>query len=120
MFIYMCKDISCPLSLEKTEWASQQVVFLGVLLDVRNYKLVIAVDKRDRALLEIHTAIAKRKLTFKQIQQMTGLLNFLNRALVPSRAFTRCIYSKISGLKMQKTQKGCLNIITILVLMQSF
>ena len=99
---------SCPLSLEKTEWASQQVLFLGVLLDVRNYMLVIPVDKRDRVLLQICTTIAKRKLTIKQIQQMTGLLNFLNRALVPGRAFTRCMYSKISGLKNAENTKRVL------------
>ena len=32
-FLEVCENIGCPVALEKTEWASLQVVFLEILLD---------------------------------------------------------------------------------------
>ena len=32
----------------------------------------------------------------KQVQSLTGFLNFLNRAIMPGRAFTRRMYAKLS------------------------
>ena len=32
-FVILCSKIGCPLSKEKTEWATQQMTFLGILLD---------------------------------------------------------------------------------------
>ena len=39
----------------------------------------------------------KKKATIKQLQILTGYLNFLSKAIFPGRAFTRRIYSKYSG-----------------------
>ena len=36
-----------------------------------------------------------RKATIKQIQVLTGSLNFLTRAIVPGRVFTRGMYTKL-------------------------
>ena len=33
IFLKVCKEINCPVSLEKTEWALELMVFLGILLD---------------------------------------------------------------------------------------
>ena len=32
-FILLCKEINCPISLEKTECMSPLIIFLGILLD---------------------------------------------------------------------------------------
>ena len=37
----------------------------------------------------------KKKVTIKQVQCLTGLLNFLNKCIVPGRAFTHRMYSKL-------------------------
>ena len=100
-FIQLCEYIGCPISYEKTEWASQYVIFLGILLDVRNFLLCIPEDKKLKAIGLVRYTITKRKLTVKQIQKLTGTLNFLNRAMVPGRAFTRRMYSKL-----EKFQEG--------------
>ena len=34
-----------------------------------------------------------KKLTIKKLQQICGLLNFLSRAIVPGRTFTRRLYT---------------------------
>ena len=34
-FLDLCKDIGIPVALEKTEWGTMVIVFLGILLDGR-------------------------------------------------------------------------------------
>ena len=34
---FLCNMINFPVALEKTEWASEMIVFLGVLLDGINF-----------------------------------------------------------------------------------
>ena len=43
--------------------------------------------------------IARRKIKVKDIQKLTGTLNFLNRALIPGRTFTRRMYAKLTEVK---------------------
>ena len=85
-------------TLEKTEWGSTWVIFLGVLLDGEKYIIAIPEDKRIRALNSLEELVNKKKATVKQIQSLAGLLNFLNRAIVPGHAFTRRMYAKFTGL----------------------
>ena len=56
--------------------------------------LSIPPDKRDRALALVSYFVNKKKATVKQLQVLTGYLNFLNRAIFPRRAFTRRMYMK--------------------------
>ena len=98
-FIELCHEINCPLSAEKTEWASKKLIFLGILLDGENSVLAIPTAKRDQALSLIRNTIAKRKIKIKNIQKLTGTLNFLNRAMITGRAFMRRMYSKLTDLK---------------------
>lgn len=39
-----------------------------------------------------------KKVTVRKLQQLTGLLNFIGRAVVPGRAFTRRLYAKMGTL----------------------
>ena len=94
-FIELCNLIGCPLSLDKTEWAATNMIFLGLLLNGRTYSLSIPFDKKERARQMINFAMDKKKVTIRFIQRLTGTLNFLNRAIVPGRTFTRCMYDKI-------------------------
>ena len=94
-FLRLCKTIGCPVSLEKTEMASEITVFLGVLLDGKNKLLVIPDDKRNKATSYLTWVLQKKKVTIKFVQQLTGILNFLNKVIVPGRAFTREMYEKL-------------------------
>ena len=102
MFIEMCKKLGVPISVEKTEWSTQLIVFLGVLLDGCFQLLSVPEDKRIRALHMLKACIDKKKATVKDLQSLAGLLNFLNRAIVPGRAFTCHMYAKCSGFYEQK------------------
>ena len=98
-FLEICKLINCPIADDKTEWASTQVVFLGVLLDGRFAILIIPEEKRLKAENAVQCVVGKRKVTIKQIQCLTGLLNFLNKCIVPGRVFTRRMYAKLKITK---------------------
>ena len=94
-FLIISKMVGCPISMEKTEWGTPILTFLGLLLNVKSLTLAIPLEKRNKAHEMVSRAIQKKKLTIKEIQKMTGLLNFLNRAIVPGRAFTQAMYAKL-------------------------
>ena len=81
--------------MEKTVWATQQIVFLGMLLDGNKFLLSIPLEKSRKALELLEYVILKRKVTIKQIQSLAGLLNFLNKAVIPGRTFTRSLYDNL-------------------------
>ena len=101
-FLLICKQVGCPTSLEKTEGPSQLMNFLGMLLDGKNFMVAVPIEKRIKAMNLIDYVLDNKKVTIKFIQRLTGTLNFLNKAIVPGRTFTRAMYN---GLKL-KDSKG--------------
>ena len=97
-FLELCQEVGFPISLHKTQWAALKMVFLGILLDGRCLTLSIPLEKRNYAQKLIDKFIHKRKATVKELQQLCGYLNFLNRAVFPGRAFTRRMYSKYAEI----------------------
>ena len=97
IFLDVCGQINFPVATEKTVWASPMIIFLGMLLDGRTHTLSILIQRRDKVLELVKIYKDKRKATIKGLQQLAGHLNFINRAVVPGRAFTRRMYSKFSG-----------------------
>ena len=57
--------------------------------------------KKEKAVTLLTVMVNKRKTTVKNIQRLTGYLNFLNRVIVPGRVFTRRMYTKFSAKKKQ-------------------
>ena len=109
IFLNICEQIrkeerysSKFVSLEKTQWASTQIIFLGMLLNGKTYTLSISLERRETILKLVKKFKDKRKLTVKELQQLAGHLNFINRAIVPGRAFTRRMYAKFSGNNILK------------------
>lgn len=98
-FLDICAQINFPVSLEKTEWATQEIVFLGLLINTIQCFIAIPLDKRDKALALLDQTIRTKSMKVVALQQLTGVLNFLAKAIVPGRAFTRRMYSKYAGLK---------------------
>ena len=74
------------------------MIFLGILLDGNTLTLVVPQEKKCHALNLLRNFIGARKAIVKQLQSLAGLLNFLNRAITPGRAFTRRMYAKFSGI----------------------
>ena len=108
IFMDICKIIGVPISAEKTVWSTAVLVFLGVLLNGSTFKLSIPEEKQIKAINALQRILSKQKVTVQELQQLTGLLNFLNRAIFTGRAFTRRMYAKFSGIiKIRKSGTGC-------------
>ena len=57
--------------------------------------MILAIpEEKNKAIYALKKMINKRKATVKELQSLCGYLNFLNKAILPGRAFTRHMYSK--------------------------
>ena len=99
IFLLICKKINFPVNLDKTYWASTQITFLGFLIDTVAQLVSIPKEKVTRAINMISGILSKKskKMTLLQLQKVCGFLNFLGRAIVPGRAFTRRLYAHQNG-----------------------
>ena len=98
-FLSIHELLGIPISLEKTEWPDSLMTFLGILLDGRQRILAIPEEKRIKALNTLQNLVGHKKGTVKELQSLAGLFNFLNKAIMPGRAFTRRVYSILNLLK---------------------
>ena len=105
-FLEICEKVNFPVSMEKTFWATTKISFLGLLLDTTKQLVCVPIEKIQKARNMINMALSKKnsKITLHQLQQITGFLNFLTKAVVPGRAFTRRLYCVEEGA-LQKNMK---------------
>ena len=96
-FLAVCKEVSLPVSTDKTEWSSPLMIFFRNLLDGTNMVISIPLEKQQKAVNLLNTFEGKKKATVKQLQVLTGYLNFLSLANFAGHAFTRRIYAKYSN-----------------------
>ena len=102
-FLDICHEIGFPVALDKTYWASERLVFLGLLIDTQRQLVMIPLEKITKAveLIEKFLNRKKKSIMIREVQQITGLLNFFGRCIMPGRAFTRRLYSLIDS-KLQQ------------------
>ena len=101
VFKHLCNELGVPLSKDKLIPATTQIVFLGILLDGILHILAIPLEKRNKAIQLIQSFLDKKKAMVRDIQGLVGLLNFLNKAIVPGRAFTRRMYAKYANFTLK-------------------
>ena len=70
MFLAICDEIGIPIAMEKTEWAAESVVFLGLLLKGDTFTISIPEVKRVRAVNILNKMCSSRKATVKEIQSL--------------------------------------------------
>ena len=103
-FLQICNAIQFPVSEEKTFWGTTRLTFLGLLIDTVSQLICVPVDKVQKAKELIDKILTKKskKITLRELQSLTGFLNFLCKAVVPGRAFTRRLYSYTEKLNFMK------------------
>ena len=104
-FLTMCKHLGVPISMEKMEFATVRIVFLGILLDGELFVLVVLEEKRIKTINLLQSFLHRKKATVRDIQGLAGLLNFLHKAVFPGRAFSRRMYAKFSEIIDSKGNK---------------
>ena len=85
------------MSLEKTVWSTDRIIFLGLLIDLRTGTVCIPQEKVMVATSSIERMVKKGKTTLRELQQLCGYLNFLCKAVIPGRVFTRRLYSIVEN-----------------------
>ena len=100
-FLEICGEINFPVSLEKTVRATTCITFLGFLLNTVTQTVSVPIEKIQKAKIWINYFLNKKKVTVHQAQKLCGFLNFLCRAIVPGRAFTRRLYTIAGSSKMK-------------------
>ena len=97
-FLDICGHINFPIFIAKTCWSTQVIVFIGMLFNTVSQTISIPIEKRDKALMLLGSMLQakKSKVTILKIQQLIGLLNFISRAVVPGKLFTKRMYNKLT------------------------
>ena len=97
-FLGMCDYIGVPIAEEKTFAPTKKITYLGIELDTETFEARLPAEKVDKCRLLLSEAQSKKKLTLRQIQQLTGSLNFACQVIVPGRAFLRRLINLSIGL----------------------
>ena len=96
-FLDLCQELGVPIAIEKAKWASEYVVFLGILLDGCKLVLCLPLDKREKAIKMLQIMISKKKATVKQLQELCGYLNFICKAVYTGQPFIHRMYAKYAS-----------------------
>ena len=96
IFLMCCNYLGIPMAPEKTMGPSTTITFAGIELDSVEMEARLPQKKLDKCKELISEFLKRRKVTLKEIQSLTGLLNFACAVVVPGRAFLR--HSKSSLL----------------------
>ena len=96
-FLEICAKIKFPVAVEKTHWATTRLVFLGLLIDTVLQKICVPIEKIKKLLEIIQWTLERKKITLKALQSLCGHLNFVCKAVIPGRTFTRRLYFATAG-----------------------
>ena len=98
LFLMLCHYLGIPMAPEKTIGSSSTISFAGIELDSVLMEARLPPDE----LVKCHDLIAsflrRRKITLREIQLLTGLLNFACTVVVPGRAFLRRLIDLTIGI----------------------
>jgi len=84
---------------EKTVGPSTTLSFAGIELDSVKSEARLPRDKLDRCIQLISTFLQRKKASLREIQSLTGLLNFACSVVVPGRAFLRRLINLTIGIR---------------------
>ena len=95
LFLMLCSYLGIPMAPKKTVGPSTTIAFAGiVLMEAR-----LPQEKIDKCQELISIFLQRRKVTLKEIQSLTGLLNFACAVVVPGRAFLRRLIDLTLGIR---------------------
>ena len=95
----ICEELGIPIASEKTQSPTTCLTYLGYELDTIEMKIKIPPEKVFNILQKVKDALALKKITLKELQSLTGSLQFCAKAMPSARAFIRRMYSSMSQAK---------------------
>ena len=101
IFLDMCY-LRIPKAPEKLIGPSQIPSFAGVELDSCLMEARLPLDKVEKCIGILSDFLKRKRVTLKEVQSLTGLLNFACSVIVPGRAFLRCLIDLTIGVRSPK------------------
>ena len=99
LFLMLCQYLGIPMAPEKTIGPSSTISFAGIELDSVLMEARLPPDKLVKCQDLISSFLRRRKVTLREIQSLTGLLNFACTVVVPGRAFLRRLIDLTIGIR---------------------
>ncbi len=97
-FLALCELLGIPVVWEKTE-SGTCIIFLGITLDTIKMEARLPQEKLDKCLRLITAYRQLQKISVKQLESLTGLLNFACKVIHPGRPFLRRLYNLMEGFR---------------------
>ena len=98
LFLMLCHYLGIPMAPEKTIGPSSTISFAGIELDSVLMEARLPPDKLVKCHDLIASFLGRRKITLREIQSLTGLLNFACTVVIPGRAFLRRLIDLTIGI----------------------
>ena len=89
----------CSWRQKKTVGPSNIRTFAGIELDSLRKEARLPLDKTEKCKAMVSALLRRKKVTLREIQSLTGLLNFACSVVVPGRAFLRRLIDLTKGIK---------------------
>ena len=98
LFLMLSHYVGIPIVPEKNVGPSTTMAFAGIELDSTLMEARLPQDKLVKCRDLISAFLKRRKVSLKEIQSLTGLLNFACTVVVPGRAFLRRLIDLTIGI----------------------
>ena len=99
LFSEFAKKLECLSPMKRQSGDAQKLPFWECFSMVIGGCLPSQRKRLSRAVNTLRYLLGKKKATVKDLESLAGLLNFLNRAIFPGRAFTHRMYAKFAGAR---------------------
>ena len=108
-FLEIIQKIGMPISHEKTIGPTQNLEYLGLMLNLADKQLMIPKKKISRCLQDINKFLKKRSLkktvTVKEIQKLAGRLRFISAVCPEGKTYLKSLYN-LTRSECGKIRKG--------------
>ena len=87
ILIHTWADLGVPLEISKLEGPSTCLTFLGIEIDTIAMQAHLPLEKLSGLKQELSLVIDRKTMLKRELQQLTGLLQFATRVIKPGRPF---------------------------------
>ena len=87
------RKLNIPMEESKLEGPSPCLLFLGIEIDTTSFQLRLPRDKLANLKISQRDSIQRKTISKKDLQKLTGLLQFATKVVRPGRPFLRRLYA---------------------------
>lgn len=99
LFLNLCSYLGIPMAPEKICGPATTLSFAGIELNSICSEARLPLDKIHKSTRLISEFLGRKKVSLKEVQSLTGLLNFACSVIKPGRAFLRCLIDLTVGIR---------------------